>query len=136
MTIGEVARETGVAPSAIRYYERRGLLEAPERVGGKRRYDTDAVEALMAIRVAKEAGFSLDEIERLFRGFDPEATPSARWRELAGGKLAELDRRAAEIEQMRALLSRGLECGCITLEDCSLVRERLDEQLLPAPDAA
>jgi MerR family redox-sensitive transcriptional activator SoxR len=122
MTIGELANETGIAPSAIRYYERRGLLEPPERVSGRRVYDDGAIEALTAIRVAKEAGFSLDEIERLFRGFDAQATPSARWRALADGKLAELDRRAAEIEHMRALLRRGLVCGCITLEDCSLVR--------------
>ena len=132
MTIGELASETGVASSAIRYYERRGLLEAPERVSGRRVYDAGAVEALTAIRVAKEAGFSLDEIERLFRGFDSKATPSARWRELADGKLAELDRRAAEIEHMRALLRRGLECGCITLEDCSLVRQRLGGTSRPA----
>ena len=75
------------------------------------------------IRVAKEAGFSLTEIERLLQGFEPDAMPSERWRVLAEGKLAELDDLASRIDGMRALLRRGIACGCLRLEDCVLVRD-------------
>lgn len=125
MSIGELAEQAGLAASAIRYYERRGLLAAPERAGGQRRYGREALETLGAIALAKRAGFSLAEVEHLFRGFDASVTSSARWRQLAAAKLAELDRRAAEIEQMRELLRRGLRCGCITLDDCAMVRDQL-----------
>jgi MerR family redox-sensitive transcriptional activator SoxR len=124
LAIGEVADRAGLQPSAIRYYERLGLLPAPARTSGRRRYGPEVLDLLAAIEVAKAAGFSLQEVGQLMSGFDPATPPSARWAALAEGKLEELDRLAARIEGMRALLRRGLECGCLRLEDCELLAER------------
>lgn len=123
LSIGAVAERAGLQASAIRYWERLGLLPKPARDGGRRRYDPGVLDLLAAIEVAKAAGFSLREIKHLFRGFDSRTRPSERWRRMATAKLEELDAMAARIEGMRALLERGLDCGCLTLEDCRLVRE-------------
>jgi len=119
MSIGEVARRAGVAPSAIRYYERLGLLPAPPRAGGKRRYGAEVLDWLSLIALAREAGFTMAEIKRLVSGSVPGTRPSARWHELASRKLAEIDAMVARAERMRALLRVVLDCGCFRLEDCS-----------------
>jgi MerR family redox-sensitive transcriptional activator SoxR len=121
MAIGEIARAAGVRPSTIRYYERRGLLPVPRRSGGKRRYDPRVMQLLRVIEVSKDAGFSLKEIQQLLHGFDPRTPPSARWQALAQSKLREVDALIARAQGMRALLTRGLECGCLTLEDCRVL---------------
>jgi MerR family redox-sensitive transcriptional activator SoxR len=128
LSIGEVAERAGLRTSAVRYYERVGLLPPPERQSGRRRYDAGVVHLLAAIAVAKDAGFSLREIEHLFHGFDAAAAPSARWQALAEGKLAELDALAARIEAMRELLRHGLDCGCLQLEDCELIAAALQSR--------
>jgi MerR family redox-sensitive transcriptional activator SoxR len=118
LTIGALAARSGTPATTIRYYEREGLLPEPERVSGQRRYDREAEQRLAAIKLAKQAGFSLRELERFIRGFAPDAPLSARWKQLATVKLAELDRRVAEIERMRELLRHGLACDCLSLDDC------------------
>jgi len=118
MRIGHVARETGLAPSAIRYYERLGLLPKPSREGGKRLYDSSVLEWLSLIALAREAGFTMAEIKRLVTGFTPGTMPAARWRELATRKLAEIDAILVRAERMRAVLRVALDCGCFRLEDC------------------
>ena len=122
MAIGDVARAAGVPASTIRFYERKGLLPAPERISGRRRYDARILELLRVIEVSKLAGFSLAETKRLLRGFDARTPASDRWRTLAEGKLDEIDDLIARAERMRALLRRGLECGCLTLDDCELLK--------------
>jgi MerR family redox-sensitive transcriptional activator SoxR len=121
LSIGEVAARAGLRTSAIRYYERAGLLPAPERRAGRRRYDAGVLDLLRAIEVSKQAGFTLAEIRRLLAGFDAATPPSERWRQLAEAKIEELDLLAERIDGMRALLRRGLECGCLRLEDCELL---------------
>jgi MerR family transcriptional regulator, redox-sensitive transcriptional activator SoxR len=121
LAIGEVARVAGVSPSAIRYYERKGLLPPPSRSSGQRRYDPRVFQLLRVIEVSKQAGFSLKEIEQLLHGFDRSTPPSERWRALAEGKLTEVEELIARAEGMRTLLERGLECGCLRLEDCELL---------------
>lgn len=128
LSIGEVARHSGMEASTVRYYERVGLLPPPEREGGKRRYDPSVLTVLAAIGVAKAAGFSLSEIKVLFDGFDGQEWPSKRWAGLADRKLKELDELAGRIEAMRQLLRRGLECGCLTLDDCELVQAELERR--------
>src|SRR5215212_2504407 len=117
MSIGEVGRRAGLAPSAIRYYERLGLLPTPSREGGKRRYDPSVLEWLSLIALAREAGFTMAEIKRLVSGFTPGTRPAARWQELATRKLAEIDAMVARAERMRAVLHVALDCGCFRLED-------------------
>jgi MerR family transcriptional regulator, redox-sensitive transcriptional activator SoxR len=121
LTIGQLAARSGIPATTIRYYEREGLLPEPDRLGGRRRYEPDHLLRLGAIKLAKQAGFSLREIERFVRGFSSSTPPSARWRQMAGEKLRQLDRKAEEIERMRAVLQRGLECECLSLDECELL---------------
>ncbi len=119
LTIGEVARSMKVRPSAIRYYERLGVLPRAERLNGRRRYDRAALHRLAVVLRARQAGFTLDEVRTLFFGFGTRTPAGERWRTMAGRKLAELERAAAEIRSMRDLLQRlRRSCHCRTLEDC------------------
>jgi len=118
--IGEVARRAGLRPSAIRYYEERGLLTPARRTaGGRRLYGVEAVERLALISFAKNIGFSLDEIRALLFGFSDDTPASARWTELATTKMAELDIVAQRIETMRAALTRIAHCRCDDLDQCA-----------------
>ena len=119
LRIGEVARRTGLAASAIRYYEDQKLITPAGRSGGIRRYDEDAIERLALIAFAKDAGFTLQEIRRLISGFTDGTPASERWRLLAERKLADLDRAAERIEAMRAILKRAVRCGCLDLDECA-----------------
>jgi len=120
LEIGEVAHRSGLRPSAIRYYEERGLLTPTRRTsGGHRVYGMDAVERLALISFAKNIGFSLDEIRALLFGFPDETPAGARWSELAATKMAELDVMARRIETMRASLNRIARCGCSDLDQCA-----------------
>jgi len=121
MTVGAAAKAVGLRPSAIRYYESVGILPPPRRVSGQRRYDASVLDCLRAIQVAKEAGFTIGEIRRLFRGFPLRTSPSARWRALARQKLREVDDMIARALGMKRMLEDGLRCGCLTLEDCRLL---------------
>jgi MerR family redox-sensitive transcriptional activator SoxR len=117
--IGEVARRTGVAASALRYYEREGLVPRADRRGGKRVYGQDIFDRLALIGAAKAAGFTVAEIRTLLAGFARRTPPGQRWRKLARSKLAELEARIAEVERMRRVLEVVASCECPTLEDCS-----------------
>lgn len=118
MTIGEVARRSGVRPSALRWYEQVGVLTAPERRSGQRRYAASVLRELAAIRVARAAGFTVAEV-RALRG----AAPSAAWRVLAPGKLRVLRERIAAAREMERLVRRGMRCRCRSLDDCVLISE-------------
>jgi len=120
-TIGEVARKAGIRTSALRYYESIGLLPMPTRVNGQRRYDARTVGMLAVIRLAQQAGFTIAEIQTLLNGFTPETPPAARWRPLAQAKLAELDEVIARAQQMKSILTTGLDCGCLRPEDCATI---------------
>ncbi len=119
MRIGEVARIVGVRPSAVRYYEERGLIEPDERRGGKRVYGREAVERMSLITFAKELGFSLDEIRTLLSGFPEGTRPNARWTHMAAAKLEELDAMTRKIAIMRAALERISRCECEDLDHCA-----------------
>jgi DNA-binding transcriptional MerR regulator len=114
MKIGDVARQAGLAPSAIRYYERLGLLPQARRHNGRRSYGDDVLVRLEVIRGAVASGFTLQEIRKLFGG----RPYSARLRRLAAGKIAELDGAIARARVMQGLLQKALRCRCLTLEEC------------------
>src|SRR5690349_7159243 len=119
LTISEVARQARLRPSAIRYYERIRILPPARRVSGQRRYESNAVYRLAVVRRAQEAGFTLDEIRRLFFGFSKRAPASARWRELAEDKIAELDAKMEQLRRMKDVIERlRSRCRCDTLEQC------------------
>jgi MerR family redox-sensitive transcriptional activator SoxR len=119
LTIGEVAERTGVAASALRYYEREGLIPKADRRGGKRVYGEDILDRLALIGVAKAAGFTVAEIQTLLSGFARRTPPGQRWRKLAERKLAELETRIAEVERMKRVLEAVTRCECPTFEECS-----------------
>jgi MerR family redox-sensitive transcriptional activator SoxR len=131
LTIGEVARRSGVRPSAVRYYESVGLLRAPRRVNGRRLFDADVVRLLGTVRFAQQAGFTVAEIRALFHGFGADVPPSARWHQLAESKLAQLDALVARAERMRRALSAAMRCGCLRIEDCE--SDAVDGCTLPGP---
>jgi MerR family transcriptional regulator, redox-sensitive transcriptional activator SoxR len=118
LAIGDVAARAGVEPSAIRYYESIGLLPKPSRAGGKRRYGDDVLDRLSLISLAKNAGFTMQEIRQLVADVSPGSGPAERWRVLATRKIAELDESAERLRRMRKVLRRALECGCVDLEAC------------------
>ena len=119
LQIGELAKRAGVRPSAVRYYEERGLIEPQRRHGGKRVYDEKSVERLTLIVFAKSLGFSLDDIRKLLLGFPDEMPAGARWSHLAQQKLAALDVMSQQIDTMRAALHKISRCGCRDLEQCA-----------------
>jgi MerR family transcriptional regulator, redox-sensitive transcriptional activator SoxR len=118
MRIGEVAEHAGVRTSLIRYYERIGLLPAPERVSGQRRYDASVLRRLAVIDVAQRAGLSLDEIgELVHAGTEPM---SDQLRDIAERKLPEIDALIDRAERVRAWLQTATGCGCQTIDECAL----------------
>jgi MerR family transcriptional regulator, redox-sensitive transcriptional activator SoxR len=128
MRIGEVAEQAGVRTSLIRYYERIGLLPAPQRVSGQRRYDASVLRRLAVIDVAQRAGLSLDEIGELVRaGNEPL---SGQLQGIAERKLPEIDALIDRAQRVRAWLQTATGCGCQTIDECAL----FDGASLP-PDA-
>jgi MerR family redox-sensitive transcriptional activator SoxR len=124
LTIGEVARRAGLATSAIRYYERAGVLPPAERVGGRRTYRPGAVRRLGVVAIAQQAGFTLAEIRELLDGTDTGAPAGEMLRALAERKLPEVEALIARAEAMRAWLELARECGCPSLDVCALFDER------------
>jgi DNA-binding transcriptional MerR regulator len=116
LTIGELARQAGVAATTLRYYEKIGLMPAPARMGGQRRYN-DAVRArLEVIRLCKSAGFALEEIQVLFAD-DAPGRPASR--ALAEAKLAEIDAQMASLARARAVIEWGMQCTCPSIDACT-----------------
>ena len=119
LTISEVARQVGVQPSAIRYYEKIGLLPPARRVSGQRRYDSTMLYRLAVVQRARQLGFTLDEIRQLFFDVRNATRASERWQQLSRKKMAELDDLIEGIESVRRLLGKMMQnCRCETLEQC------------------
>lgn len=116
MTIGEVARLAGLEPSTLRYYESIGLLPAPRRISGRRCYTAEVLPILAVIQLAKEANFTLHEIDMLLHGFSEDMTPSERWKTLARRKLEEVNAIIANALEMKRLLEEALECESLQVE--------------------
>ncbi|MCH8132202.1 MAG: MerR family transcriptional regulator [Myxococcales bacterium] len=119
LRIGEVAQRAGIATSAIRYYEREGLIPKADRFGNARVYGTDILDRLALIALAKSAGFTIAETRRLLRGVSRRTPPGPRWRAQAQKKLVEVEARLAEAERMRSVLRKMMGCECPTFEDCT-----------------
>src|ERR1700694_3190102 len=119
LTISEVARQVGLQASAIRYYERIGLLPRAPRSSGQRRYDRTVLYRLAIIQRARQLGFTLSEIRHLFFGFRDVTRPSERWRTLSQRKLAELDELMDGIRVVRGVITKLMtKCRCDTLDQC------------------
>ena len=122
LTISKLAAAGGVNASAVRYYERRGLMPEPERVGGQRRYSPDAIARLRTIRAAQQAGLSLEEIAQLLVGAD-DGESAEVLRDLAERKLPEVEALIERAEAMKGWLELAAECRCSSLDVCELFAE-------------
>jgi|RhiMetStandDraft_4_1073278.scaffolds.fasta_scaffold13350_2 DNA-binding transcriptional MerR regulator len=120
MRVGEVAERAGVNVETLRYYERRGLLPAPDRdPSGHRRYDEDTVRLLRAIKEAQAVGFTLGEIAEYLRASRRSASPSEALRVRMAAKIDEIDGRIAGLRRMRGELARVVGCACDSLDHCT-----------------
>jgi MerR family redox-sensitive transcriptional activator SoxR len=118
MKIGQVARLTGVRPSAIRYYERLGVLPSPELASGQRHYPSDAHDRVLLVRFARDMGFTLAEIKLFLNGLQGSAPVGARWEELAKRKLKEVEASIKRARRLKSLLEHLLHCRCASLRVC------------------
>jgi MerR family redox-sensitive transcriptional activator SoxR len=118
MKIGQLAAHAGVNASAIRYYEKMGLLAAPHRVGGQRRYPSDALDRVLLIRFAGEMGFSLGEIKLFLHGLRENAPVGPRWKKLAYRKIKEVEENIKRSLLLKSLLENLLHCRCASLQMC------------------
>jgi MerR family transcriptional regulator, redox-sensitive transcriptional activator SoxR len=131
LTIGEVARITGVPASTIRYYESIGLLPAPARESGQRRYDEDVVGRLAFIGVSQQAGFTLKEIAQLNSGVIDGSGMAKPIRSASVRKLPEIEALIERAESMKSWLTAASECTCSTPDECTLFPEASDEVFDP-----
>lgn len=116
LTIGELARRTGVATSALRYWEELGLLPVPARVSGQRRYPRSAVGLVGEILVLRDVGFSLREARALIAA---RSSAVDGWRELHQRKLTELDQRIAQAQAARTAIAHALACPHEDIHECA-----------------
>ena len=121
MRIGEAARKAGVRPSTLRFYEQRGLLPDPPRRGGRREYGPEVLHALAAIRFARQAGFTLEEIRELRAESQSGRWSAQRFRARAGTKFAEARAMVARGRAMERLLQSARSCTCTDLRECRLI---------------
>jgi MerR family transcriptional regulator, redox-sensitive transcriptional activator SoxR len=119
LTIGQVAAAVGLNASAVRYYERRGVMPPPERVGGQRRYGADAIARLRTIRAAQQAGLSLAEITQLLAGAE-DGESAEVLRQLAVRRLPDVEALIERAQAMKAWLELAAECRCASLDICDL----------------
>ena len=121
ITIGELSARSGVATSALRFYEARGLIEAERTEGNQRRYSRAQLRRVSFIRAAQRVGLSLDAIEDLLAGLPKERTPGKQdWTRLSGHMRSHLDSRIRELAELRDALSDCIGCGCLSLRTCAL----------------
>ncbi|HEX3317133.1 MAG TPA: redox-sensitive transcriptional activator SoxR [Solirubrobacteraceae bacterium] len=121
LTIGEVARRSGVAASALRFYEERGLIESERAGAGHRRFRRPVLRRIAFIVFAQHAGLTLDEIAGELAKLPANRVPTRRdWSRLSSGWGARIDERIAELERLKRGLTDCIGCGCLSLGRCKL----------------
>ena len=122
LAIGAVSQRTGVAPSALRFYEAEGLISATRTGGGQRRFARDVLRRVSFIRVAQSVGLSLDEIREALASLPEGRTPTpADWARLSRAWRPRLDAQIALLEGLRDRLDGCIGCGCLSLHACRLL---------------
>jgi MerR family transcriptional regulator, redox-sensitive transcriptional activator SoxR len=121
LTIGEVARRSGVAASALRFYEERDLITSERAGSGHRRYPRPVLRRIAFIVFAQRIGLTLEEIGRELSKLPPDRAPTRRdWSRLSSGWSSRIDERIAELERLKAGLTECIGCGCLSLDRCRL----------------
>jgi MerR family redox-sensitive transcriptional activator SoxR len=127
LTVGEVARRSGVAVSALHFYESKGLIRSVRSTGGQRRYGRDVLRRVAVIKVAQRIGIPLAAISAALASLPEERTPTkADWSRLSRLWRAELDDRIAQLTRLRDQLDDCIGCGCLSIDACKL-RNPLDQ---------
>ena len=122
LTVGDVARRTGLAVSAIHFYERKGLIAADRTGGNQRRYSRDVLRRLALIRAGQEVGLPLSEVADALSSLPEGRTPTAEdWRQIATGWASKLDARIRVLERLRNDLDGCIGCGCLSMQRCQLI---------------
>jgi MerR family transcriptional regulator, redox-sensitive transcriptional activator SoxR len=120
-TVGEIAARTGVAVSALHFYERKGLIRSHRTSGNQRRYDRDVLRRLAVIRLANELGIPLKRVAEAMATLPQGRTPTKDdWRALSTGWKDELDRRIVLLTRLRDELEGCIGCGCLSMDRCPL----------------
>jgi MerR family redox-sensitive transcriptional activator SoxR len=126
LTVGEVAERSGVAISAVRFYEAEGLIQSTRNAGNQRRFARETLRRVAVIKVAQRLGIPLASIREALKSLPEGRTPTADdWNRLSARWRAELDARIEKLQQLRNQLSTCIGCGCLSLKDCPL-RNPLD----------
>lgn len=121
LSVGEVAQRSGFAPSALRYYEREGLLRATRTSGGQRRYERSVLRRLAFIRAARNIGLSLDEVRLALDALPAGRTPTkADWAHVSRAWKGRLDAQIQALQALRDGLDSCIGCGCLSLRRCAL----------------
>ncbi len=121
LTIGETAQRTGVAASALRFYETRKLVQSHRGPGNQRRYHRSMLRRISIIKIAQSLGLSLEEISSALETLPDKRTPTRRdWEKLSLKWRDQLDARIANLEKLREQLSSCIGCGCLSLKRCAL----------------
>ena len=121
LTIGDVSRRSGVASSALRFYEQRGLISSERAGAGHRRYPRPVLRRIAFIVFAQRIGLTLEEIGGELAKLPPQRAPTRRdWSRLSSTWTARIDQRIAELERLKAGLTECIGCGCLSLERCKL----------------
>lgn len=122
LSVGDVARRSGLAVSAIHFYERKGLIAADRTGGNQRRYGRDVLRRLALIRAAQEVGLPLSEVAEALQALPGGRTPTpADWRRIATGWAERLDARIRLLQRLRHDLDGCIGCGCLSMKRCNLV---------------
>ncbi len=121
LTIGEVSRRSGVAASALRFYEERGLISSERAGSGHRRYSRPVIRRVAFIVFAQRIGLTLDEVgDELAKLPENRVPRRSDWAKLSSSWTARIDERIAELERLRAGLTECIGCGCLSLDRCKL----------------
>jgi MerR family redox-sensitive transcriptional activator SoxR len=121
MTISEVSRRSGVASSALRFYEQKGLIESERAGSGHRRYERPVLRRIAFIVFAQRVGLTLEEIRVELEKLPPGRVPTkSDWSRLSSGWSSRIDERIAELERLKGSLTECIGCGCLSLEKCKL----------------
>lgn len=133
LSVGDVATRSGVAVSAVHFYESKGLIRSQRNAGNQRRYGRDVLRRIAIIKVGQRLGIPLAEIQQAFAALPAQRTPTAAdWQQLSARWRAELDDRIARLTALRDQMSSCIGCGCVSLKDCPL-RNPWDELAARGP---
>jgi MerR family redox-sensitive transcriptional activator SoxR len=121
LTIGELSARSGVAPSALRFYEQQGLIRSTRTSGNQRRYDRTDLRRVSFIRIAQQIGISLERIRSALAELPDSRTPTKQdWEKLSRSWRSDLDHRIFVLQKLRDDLTGCIGCGCLSLQSCKL----------------